>query len=223
MQVWLTKGTKKWYILSGRERVECFLRKWRDVPFVSGAMAIINILVFLWCTTGGDMIYNVGMMDVWHTLIEGEYYRIITAMFLHADINHLINNMLLVFFLGSMIEKEIGHIMYGVTYFLSGIGGNILSLIYKIYMGRDVFSLGASGAAFGLDGVLLTLILFSGRKPVDVTPVRLVAVMAFSLYSGFASANTDNAAHVGGLTVGLVLGVIISVVIRYKDNRRIGA
>lgn len=190
----------------------------KNIPWVSAILAIINILVFLRCTTGGNMLYNKGMMDVWHTLVEGEYYRILTAMFLHADMNHLFNNMLLVFFLGSMIEKEIGHVVYAVTYFLSGIGANVLSLMYKIYCGVDSYSLGASGAAFGLDGVLLALVLFSNRKPVDVTPVRLIGVLLFSLYSGFASAGTDNAAHVGGLTVGFLIGIIISMVYRLKEK-----
>lgn len=196
------------------------MEKWKSLPLVSGGLAIINCVIFLLCTFGGDLLYNMGKMDVWNTLVGGEYWRIFTAMFLHGDVNHLFNNMLLVFFLGAMVEKELGHTLYAVVYLLSGLGGNILSLIYKLHTGTLVGSIGASGAVFGLDGVMLALVLISGRKIVDATPLRIAGVIAFSLYSGFSSASVDNAAHVGGLITGLVLGVIISLVIRYKDSKK---
>lgn len=196
------------------------LQKWKSLPIVSIVLVGINILLFLLCTFSGNLIYNIGKLDVWNTLLCGEYYRVLSAMFLHADVQHLFNNMILVFFVGSMIEKELGHLVYGIAYFLCGIGGNVLSLLYKLQFEPGVSSIGASGAVFGLDGILLMLVLFSGRKLVDVTPVRLGGVILLSLYSGFDSSNIDNAAHVGGLVIGLVIGIIVSVIIRYSDKKK---
>ncbi len=196
----------------------------KRLPFVSVTLGVINIIVFLVCTFSGNLLYNKGEMGVWNTLFLGEYWRVFTAMFLHADINHLFNNMMLVFFLGAMLEKEVGHLSLGITYVLSGIGGNILSLIYKLHMGIPNCSIGASGAAFGMDGLLLALILFSGRKLTIVSPLQIVGVVAFSLYSGFTTPQVDNAAHVGGLLIGFLIGTIISLFIRkqntYPGNRR---
>lgn len=140
-------------------------------------------------------------------------------MFLHSGINHLFNNMLILFFLGSMIEKEVGHIRYGVLYFLSGIGGNLLSLYSRALHGDPTASLGASGAVFGLDGVLLAMVLFSGRKMENVTPVRVLLMIVYSLYSGFTGRNIDNAAHVGGLLTGFMAAGIMCLFMRRGQRR----
>jgi len=102
------------------------LRPLKFQPIVSAALVAVNVLVFLMCHFAGNLIYGAGELDVYHVLVQGEYGRILWSMFLHSGINHLFNNMVILFFLGAMIEKEVGHIGYGVLYFLSGIGGNVL-------------------------------------------------------------------------------------------------
>ncbi len=190
----------------------------KTLPFVSVTMGVINIIVFLVCTITGNLLYNMGEMGVWNTLFQGEYWRVFTAMFLHSEMNHLFSNMLLVFFLGAMLEKEVGHLFLGVTYLLSGIGGNLLSLMHKVHMGIPNPSIGASGAAFGLDGLMLALVLISGRRMTAVSPIQIVGVIGFSLYSGFTTPHIDNAAHVGGLVIGFILGLILSIFIRKQDS-----
>ena len=99
----------------------------KDLPILSVIMVIINIIVFLICTFTGNLLYNMGRLDIQNVLVGREYGRIVWAMFLHSDFNHLFNNMVILFFLGAMIEKEIGHLTYGIIYLLSGIGGNMMS------------------------------------------------------------------------------------------------
>lgn len=195
-------------------------QKWKSLPIASGVLVGINILLFLLCTFSGKLIYNMGKLDVWNTLCCGEYYRMLTSMFLHADIQHLFNNMILAFFVGSMLERELGYLVYTVAYFLCGIGGNVLSLLYKLQFEPGVSSIGASGAVFGLDGLLLMMVLLSGRRLVDATPVRIGGVIFLSLYSSFGNSDVDNAAHVGGLVTGLVIGIIVSIIIRYSDRKK---
>ena len=118
--------------------------------------------------------------------------------------------------IASMIEKETGHISFAILYFLSGIGGNLVSLLNKIMSNDWSMSIGASGAVFGLDGVLLAMVLFSGRKMSTVTPTRVVLMIVLSLYNGFTGAYIDNAAHIGGLITGFLVGTIVCVLQRRR-------
>lgn len=199
------------------------MHRWREMPIVSGTLVAMNIIIFIICTFTGDVLYNMGRLDIWDVLVQGEYGRVVWAMFLHSGINHLVNNMLILFFLGAMIEKEVGHIPYAIFYFISGIGGNLLSLLVKVIQSDMSGSIGASGAVFGLDGVLLAMVLFSGRRMQNVTPTRVLLMIFLSLYSGFTGYNIDNAAHVGGLVTGFIAGLILCMLDRlrsYRHSRR---
>ncbi|MCI8801028.1 rhomboid family intramembrane serine protease [Acetatifactor muris] len=185
------------------------MRQIKSQPVVSTVLVAVNVLVFLLCNFSGEILYNIGILDTYHVVIEKEYGRILWAMFLHSGINHLFNNMLILFFLGAMLEKEVGHVRYGILYFLSGIGGNILSLWVKAVNNDPSGSVGASGAIFGLDGVLLAMVFFSGRQMENVTLPRVLLMILYSLYTGFTGQNIDNAAHVGGLLTGFATAGIM--------------
>ena len=79
-------------------------------------------------------------------------------------------------------------------------------------------SIGASGAVFGMDGVLLAMVLFAGRRMPSVTPIRVMAMIVLSLYSGFSGHNIDNAAHVGGLLTGFLGGCLVCILQRRKKK-----
>lgn len=194
------------------------MKRWKDLPIVSITLVSINVLVFLACNLTGSLLYDLGMMDMWSVLMEGEYLRVVWAMFLHGDMGHIFNNMLILFFLGAMIEKEVGHIWYTLLYFLSGVGGNLLSLLYKIWTYDLAGSIGASGAVLGLDGVLLAMVLFSGRRMENVTPTRVCLMIFYSLYSGFTGRNVDNIAHIGGLLTGFLAGTAMCLIQRGRTG-----
>ena len=192
------------------------MRSLKFQPVVSTVLVVVNVIVFAVCNFTGDLLYDAGCLDIYSVLVRREYGRILWSMFLHSGIDHLFNNMLILFFLGSMIEKEVGHVRYGVLYFLSGIGGNLLSLASRALQRDPAASLGASGAVFGLDGVLLAMVLFSGRKMENVTPVRVLLMIVYSLYSGYTGRNIDNAAHVGGLLTGFGAACIMCIFMRRR-------
>lgn len=169
----------------------------------------------------GNLLYNIGELDAAAVLLRREYGRIIYSMFLHAGIDHLFNNMVILFFLGAMIEKVTGHIQLLLIYLLSGIGANICSLLYKVMTMDSMTSVGASGAIFGLDGVLLAWILLDRQAMPDVTPRRVLLMIVLSLYSGFTAHNIDNAAHVGGLLTGFAAGALLCALRRRKRNREV--
>lgn len=197
------------------------MKRRQELPIVSGILVAANVIVYLICTFTGNLLYNIGELDAAAVLLRGEYGRIIYSMFLHAGIDHLFNNMVILFFLGAMIEKVTGHIQFLLIYLLSGIGANICSLLYKVMTMDSMASVGASGAIFGLDGVLMAWILLDRQAMPDVTPRRVLLMIVLSLYSGFTAHNIDNAAHVGGLLTGFAAGALLCALRRRKRNREV--
>lgn len=192
----------------------------KEMPYVSGGLVLANVLIFLWCTFDGNVLYNVGVLSPYEFFEKGQYYRLLSSMFLHGDIAHLINNMLLLFGIGTMLEKEIGHVTFTFVYLITGTIGGMASLFYKTVSGQwYVGSIGASGAVFGLIGVLLSLAFFSGIHLPNVTPLKMVVVVVYSIYSGMGDPNIDNAAHAGGAMAGILAGLLLCIIIRIKKRK----
>lgn len=190
-------------------------QKFKSLPYVSIGLAIINIILFMLCTFEGNLLYNKGGLSPYCFFEEKEYYRLLTSMFLHGDIHHIVNNMLLLCGMGAMIEKEAGHLTYGAVYFASGFVGNLVSLWYKVYVGEySVLSIGASGAVFGLVGLLLILAMLPNVNIPNASPVRTLLVIGYSIYCGMGESSIDNAAHIGGVVCGILLGSLIFGVLR---------
>ncbi len=199
------------------------MKNWKQLPFVTITIVALNLLIHIAGSFGIGDLYWKGMLDPYRILAAKEYGRIISSMFLHANVNHLFSNMMCILFVGIIVENELGHISLGALYFFSGICGNLMSLYFKVLTGSTVPSLGASGAAFGLDGALLAIIFFSGRKVDGGYIQRVLVSVLLSLYSGYAAGNVDNEAHLGGLIGGFVLGMIICLIqraIRQKKRKR---
>ena len=196
----------------------------KQQPVMSAALVILNAGIFLACMFGSGSLYIMGWLDASSILERKDYWRIVTSMFLHSGTDHLFSNMIPLFFVGAIIEKEIGHIKFVILYLLSGICGNLFSLLAKV-MTVDTCSIGASGAVFGLDGALLAMVLFWDKKLLQVTPVRVAAMIFLSIYGGFTGGNIDNAAHVGGLAAGFLLGCIFClwehIKNKFKRSKRI--
>jgi len=153
----------------------------------------------------------------WYLVREsGEYYRIISSMFLHSDTSHLVNNMLLLLFVGGILEKVAGRVKYLIIYFGAGILAAISSMGYNMLReygrapyDRLVVSIGASGAIFGVVGAILAIIIVS-RGRLEYVGFRQIALFVIlSLYNGFANSQIDQAAHIGGFLAGLILTVIL--------------
>lgn len=197
-----------------------YIRKLRTLPFISVILVAVNVGVYVFCQLPGNVLYDRGCLSAVEVIVNDEYGRIFWAMFLHADTSHLFNNMIILLFMGAMIEREIGHLPFTGIYLASGIGGNLLSLIGKIIGNNWAVSLGASGAIFGLDGLLLAMVMFSNRQMENVTLKRVILMICLSLYSGFTGGNVDNLAHIGGLLVGFILGMILALYIRVSGKQR---
>jgi rhomboid protease GluP len=132
---------------------------------------------------------------------DGEWYRLFTSNFLHADVFHILVNMYSLFSVGPgvfFIFKPAG---FAIIYILSGIAGSLFSFLFNNSLSRG--SLGASGAIMGLLGALLSAAILNGRT--DLVNTILINVAIIALY-GFLIPQIDNWGHLGGFITGLVLG-----------------
>ncbi len=189
------------------------------IPWCSAVLTAVNIVVFLACQFYGSILYPEGAFSILYLIRNGECYRLVTAMFLHADISHLANNMILLYFGGEIVEKTVGRIRYLILFFLSGICGNLFSAVYELSTGSFYESIGASGAVFGLVGGLFYLVLAKKGRAAGMSVQRMVLMIALSLYSGFQSVMVNNAAHLGGLLGGFLLAFLLCHVGRLPQER----
>lgn len=189
------------------------------VPWCSAILTAANVIVFLACQFYGDFLYAEGAFSVLYLIRNREYHRLVTAMFLHADVSHLVNNMILLYFGGEIVEKTVGKVRYLILFFFSGICGNLLSAVYELSTGSFYESIGASGAVFGLVGGLFYLVITRKGRAAEISVQRMVLMIAFSLYSGFQSVRVNNAAHLGGLLSGFLLTFLLCHVGRLPGER----
>lgn len=178
------------------------------------ALIVINIAVFLLFTFMGDtedtmfMLAHGAMYEPY--IVEGqEYYRLFTSLFLHFGISHLLNNMIILGALGWNLEFETGRVRFMIIYFISGLGGNLLSLWMNMKASQMVVSAGASGAVFGLMGALLCVAVKNHGSIGRLTNKGILIMVALSLYFGVTSSGVDNAAHIGGLVCGFLAAMIL--------------
>lgn len=184
-------------------------RQIAEMSWVTVGLVAVNVIVFLICTFTGDLLYNIGAVSVRDVLEEGAYYQVLSSMFLHWDVNHLFSNMIVLYYIGEIVEKKTGHLSYALIYFLSGIMGNVFSMGYELLTEQYYSSAGASGAVFGVEGALFLLLIIHRGKMEQMTVGRLAFSIVFSLYCGFTSAGVNNAAHIGGVLMGFAVTAVI--------------
>lgn len=188
--------------------------KARPYDLCNKIIVIVNVALFLGLDLFGDtentvFMFEHGAMYPLAVLQGGEWYRMFSCMFLHFGVQHLANNMLILYFLGQNLEQVLGHVKYVLLYFLSGLGGSALSLYFMVRQQDYAVSAGASGAIFGVIGASIYIALRNKGRLGDLTSKRLVFMAALSLYYGFTATGVDNLAHIGGLISGFILAALL--------------
>lgn len=191
------------------------------VPLANLLLMAVCVLAFLVSVTENRVtpyagfLYRRGALYAPLLLKGQDFHRLVTAIFLHADAAHLMNNMIVQFAGGGIVERSLGHARYILLYLVSGIGGNLASVLMDWMQGSFAWSVGASGAVFGVTGALLFMILREARKKEVPAPamrsllIRAGLMTAWLLYSGWANPMVNQAAHVGGLICGFVLAAVL--------------
>lgn len=186
----------------------------KKIPFITIGLASINVLIYIILMFLGNT-ENVAFMASHGAMYpdfisEGnQWWRIITAMFLHFGASHLINNMITLVGLGNRVEYEIGHAKMFIIYLLSGVGGGLSSYYMMLYTNNYAVAAGASGAIFGIVGAMLWLVILNKGNLQGVTTKQMLLMLGLSMYYGFATAGVDNPAHIGGAITGFVLAIIL--------------
>jgi membrane associated rhomboid family serine protease len=177
---------------------------------VTRVLIAINVMVFVWTVTGAISNYggtgiNSHQFDIVlaRPFIEnGEWYRMITAGFLHFGLLHIGMNMFILWQLGNMLEPALGRARFVAIYFASLIGGSIGALI----LSPDSFTGGASGAVFGLMAAAAVIL---HRRGVDVMRTGIGTTLILNLVITFAVPGISIGGHLGGAMVGAILALTI--------------
>lgn len=177
-------------------------------PVVTTALIVINVIAFFI-----TMFY--GLVDAFAVnrfyVLNGEYYRLFTGMFLHANIFHLLFNMYALYIIGMQLESFLGRGKYLIVYLLSGLGGSVLSIFFS-----SGFSVGASGAIFGLLGSLLYFGYHYRVYLETVVKSQIIPLIIINLLIGMMP-GIDNWAHIGGLIAGVLATMAVGV--KYKSTK----
>jgi membrane associated rhomboid family serine protease len=151
-------------------------------------------------TSGGQVTVDFGLFGPF--VAEGEWYRLITSGFLHASLFHIGFNMLLLYFLGRLLEPALGTPRFVVLYFASLLAGSLGALILE----PNSLTIGASGAIFGLAGA--TFVIARGRG-MDALAGEIGFLIVFNLIFSFISPRISIGGHIGGLIGGVICALII--------------
>jgi rhomboid protease GluP len=148
-------------------------------------------------------------------------WRLLAATFLHGGILHLAFNMWALWDTGRLAERFYGNLQLALIYLVAGLSGSVASLFFAA---RTGVSVGASGAIFGVVGCLLAAIFTKAHKlpPVLVQSMRssMLMFVGFSLFMGFTAGFIDNAAHIGGLAGGFLMGMVLAEKFDADEFRR---
>lgn len=194
------------------------MENWKEKNLVTWAIMLVNIIYFLYLDLTGPsedaaFMLRHGAMYV-PAVLDGEYFRLLIAVFMHFGIQHLVNNMLILFIFGNFMEKAMGKCRYLLFYLICGIGANLVQVGWYLWERRlgkpeEIVSAGASGAIFGIAGGLLYIILRNRGRLENLNTRQMALMIIVSLYLGFRSAETNNLAHIAGAVIGFIVAIFI--------------
>ncbi len=184
------------------------------------ALIAVNFGIFLytnyvnsdWISLGGSR---------WNAiLLDHEYYRLATAMFLHSNWEHIVGNMLYLFLVGNFVERYLGAAKYLALYISCGLVGNLVSFYQAIGTNDLGVSIGASGAIYGIMGFLIiTLIKNRGRLgDVPYSNFFLFLFLIAAIFHSYRIEEVDNLAHIGGLIFGGIMAFVLNG--KKKNNHK---
>lgn len=187
-------------------------------PVVTYILIVLNLMVFLYGVLhGNDELIN--MFGNNYELVQnGEFYRLFTCMFVHADILHILFNMIALYSIGPVVERYYGKSKFLLIYLVSGLLGSIFS---GVFMTADSISIGASGAIFGLLGSICYFTYYYRATLQGILRGSIMPVIIINLVIGFLSTSIDLSAHIGGLIGGILISMAIGIGDKHRKSDQI--
>ena len=178
---------------------------------VTYSLIAVCVLMFLF-----ELVYSKGLPNALSLFVlggnygpavrVGEFYRLITSAFLHADIAHLIFNMYALYALGTQVETVLGKKKFFLIYLISAVCGSLMSIMFN-----DVVSVGASGAIFGVLGSLIYFCYYYRLYFGNVLKTKIIPVLVLNVILGVVVQGIDLAAHIGGLVGGILATMALGI------------
>lgn len=187
------------------------MRAKQTIPIVTILIIVANVIAAIMCI-GISNTFQLAGINYEYITINHEYRRLISYMFIHADFEHLIGNMVALFLFGKLVEQRLGSLRMAIIYFGSGVGAGFLSMeiAHQLHPESPRFAAGASGAVFGIMCAAVFLRIM-GRKNAERKDmvIAIALVIGYALYS--AGGNVDIYGHIGGAIVGGILAFALNV------------
>ena len=177
-------------------------------PMITYWLIAVNVILYVIPILFGQYNDLINNYSVWGPAIrEGQYYRLLTGIFLHGGILHLLFNCYALYVIGSQVENFLGRIKFAIIYLVAGISGALFSVIF----GGNFASIGASGAIFGLMGALVYFGYHYRVYLGTVVKSQIIPLIVLNLLLGFCVSGIDNFAHIGGLIGGTLMSIALGV------------
>lgn len=192
-------------------------------PIITYALIISNIIMFIMTLIAGGNLFDMdatllyefgGLVN--YNLMDSpiEFYRLITSMFLHGGVIHLLFNLYSLYILGPQLESFFGKVKYLIIYLVSGIIGGLVSMVFQP---DGLVSIGASGAIFGLIGSFLYFGYHYRVYFGTVIKSQIIPLLILNILIGLMSSGINLAAHMGGLLGGLLISKAVGI--KYKTTK----
>ncbi|MDD5940064.1 MAG: rhomboid family intramembrane serine protease [Lachnospiraceae bacterium] len=194
--------------------------RYRQYLTVTNVLIAVNVIVFVIEEFAGgsentEVAVSFGALYAPYVL-AGEWWRLVSAMFVHFGMEHLVMNMISLAAIGRYAEEFFGPVRYLILYMLSGIGGNVLTLVSDVHSGAYAVSAGASGAICGLMAVFILFALLPGLR--RAFPMRRVLFAIFLILApGLTDHTISMTAHLGGLITGILTTGVLYLTMRHRS------
>ncbi len=183
----------------------------RQKAKVTKFLTISLVVVYIFQSLLGDvLIANFALFAP--NVSNGQWWLLITAGFLHGSILHLFFNAYILWVVGGQLENIVGSIKFTIIYFVSLLGGSLASYLFSPF---GSYSVGASGAIFGLMGAMLVV----GRK-IQIDISQITTLVLINVVLGFVISGIDWRAHLGGLAAGALVTWVLFNATSLKDKTR---
>ncbi|AKG74005.1 rhomboid family intramembrane serine protease [Salinicoccus halodurans] len=190
--------------LMGQHPFEKYMIKFTPMTYL---LISINLIIFLFNFIAvrffDSYLLTNGMALSHFNVVSGDFYRLLTSSFLHVTVDHFLFNIFALYILGKFTESLYGKFHLFIAYCLTGILSSLFSLMFVI----EGISLGASGAVYGLLGIIIVHLLVHGRINAKLLIQIASIFIVISIFSQLF-ANINHYAHIGGLLFGVLLGII---------------
>lgn len=212
----LTEDMNQQTIKNEKKLAKIFSQK---KPVITYFLIVLNVVLYLLASFSDKSgIFYSYFLDNYVLVQKGQIFRLFTCMFMHGSVLHLVLNMYALYCVGPQVERYYGKTKYLCIYLISGLLGSIFSCVF---MNSNDFSLGASGAIFGLLGSICYFTYYYRATLQGLLRSPIVPAILFNLALGFMINGVDVMAHIGGLIGGILISMGIGIGDKGRKNDQV--